>query len=224
MKTAFGRNQSLRRPVARCCAFAAAVTVLCIVANCVSKNNLVPTPLWGGFTKNVRLSVIGAQPATFPAARADASNFSGWVGEPPKIGWENSISLGAWDSIGFEYAYNDSLPDSGQTRACTMETARSAKDSNFFYTNIAIYKWNSAGLTDYFNAPDSKLLLTGIGFDDSMPLTAADNGEPVTKSEITARHALRFLLTWSGDSLSGEFHWANIVVLRGPPPLLLGKR
>jgi hypothetical protein len=205
--------------ILRCLVYSIPLLLSLSLLTCQKSTTLVPTQIWGGFLKNVTLKKAGAEAVAFPFSPAYAHMKSGFVGEPPDRGWKKSWSLGPWDSVGFQYAYNDSLPAQGQTQVCTLQTVASVKNAAFLYKNIAIYKWNSAGLTDYFDAQDSRIVLTGIAFDDAEPLTASDNQEPIARSAITGKHAIKFVLSWSGDTLSGEFHWAEATGMRPPPGL-----
>lgn len=209
------------------------IGLFCIVAalhGCVNLNNnrLVPTALWGGFFKNVSFVKNGAAVQNYPASNAEIWMKMGFHGEPPSNGWSNSFYFGAWDRdrYGFIYAYNDSFPMTGQTQICTLETVASSKgsmnkDSLFLYKNIDItYSDTVTWLTIEVNAPDTKLILTGIEFDTKTPLTASDNHEVVDSKNINKTHAVKFTLTWSDDTLQGEFHWADITVMRPLPGLV----
>jgi hypothetical protein len=210
--------------------------LICIVValnGCVHINwndhPLVPTALWGGFFKNVSFVKNGAAVQNFPSTNAEVWMKMGFHGEPPSNGWNNSFFFGGWDKYGdrygFIYAYNDSFPGIGQTQICTLETIASSKgpvnkDSLFLYKNIDIsYVDSITWLTIEVNAPDTKLILTGIEFDATTPLTASDNHELVDPKSIDKTHAVKFKLTWSNDTLQGEFHWADITVMRPPPGL-----
>jgi hypothetical protein len=168
---------------------------------------------WAGFFKDVKFAHSSGLLDTFPLeTTAPAYVMSGPYGEPPTIGWQHSLIFGPWDSISFVYAYNDSLPSNGQSIICTLQTVASSKVQGFYYKNISIYKKDTDGLTDdTVYAPDSRLVITGIPFDDSVPLLDASL-QPVDKSKINARHAIKFVLSWSQNTLSGEFHWAGYTV------------
>jgi hypothetical protein len=187
---------------------------------CVNNNSLVPTALWGGFFKNVSFVENGAAARSFPTSNAAIWMNTGFHGEPPSNGWSNSRFFGWWDNYGFLYAYNDSFPGKGQTKTCTLETVASVKNPSFFYKNIDISLADSlTGLTQSVDAPDTKLILTGIDFDAATPLVASDNFEPVDPKNINKTHAVKFLLSWSNDTLQGEFHWADITLMRPRPGL-----
>jgi hypothetical protein len=188
--------------------------------NCSNNNsNLIATPVWGGFYKNIRLA-HNSQAKSFPGITMPANVFSGATGEGGNAGWAHSISPGPWDSITFRYSYNDSLPSLGISATCSLQSIVSQKNPNVYYKNIDIRKWISSNQTDTIHAPDSRITVNGIAFDESVPLYAADNGEPIDKSKITARHAISFALSWSTDTLSAEMHWADYTGMRPPPPLL----
>jgi hypothetical protein len=213
------------------------ISTCCIVAalsGCVHVNwndhPLIQTALWGGFFKNVSFVKNGGPVRNFPTTNASIWMKMGFHGEPPSNGWNNSFFFGGWDSSNgnryeFIYAYNDSFPGIGQTQICSLETVASSKgtvnkDSLFLYKNIDIsYVDSVTWLTIEVNAPDTKLTLTGIEFDSQTPLTASDNHEVVDTKNIKKTHAVKFKLTWSNDTLQGEFHWADITVMRPPPGL-----
>lgn len=178
----------------------------------LNSNRLVPTALWGGFFKNVSFAENGAAVWNYPTSQAAIWMNMGFHGEPPSIGWTNSRYFGTWDNYGFVYAYNDSFPGKGRTEICTLETVASGKNPSFLYKNIEISYADS-----FIDAPDTKLILTGIEFDNTTPLTASDNFEPVDPKNINKTHAVKFTLTWSNDTLQGEFHWADITVMRPAP-------
>jgi hypothetical protein len=190
-----------------------------VLCGCVNNNSLVPTALWGGFFKNVSFAENGAAARNFPTSNASIWMNTGPHGEPPSTGWNFSRFFGWWDHYGFLYAYNDSFPGKGQTKTCTLETVASSKNPLFLYKNIDISLADSLGLTQSVDAPDTKLILTGIDFDAATPLVASDNFEPVDTKNINKTHAVKFALTWSNDTLQGEFHWADITVMRPRPGL-----
>lgn len=192
--------------------------VFCLFLRCAdldfNESTLVPANVWGGFFNNVRL-IRNGQVKDFPRSRMPIHTFQVGPGVSDRSGWMHSISFGPLDSVGFFYCY-DSLPSTGQSFLCSLQIVPSSKPGHY-YKNIDIYKMNSSGGTDLIHAPDSKILITGIVFDDTVPLYAADNGELVERSKITARHAISFVLSWSGDTLSGEMHWADYTGMRPPP-------